>query len=127
MRMDILHFMHRPRLLSPKALGYYLWLAKEIVISSMRVCRIIWQVKPVISPHVAWVPTLQTNDGAKTVYANSITLTPGTVAVDTGKAGIYIHALTKAGIDDLATGDMDHKITQFMSSKPDASPKRTHK
>ncbi len=42
-----------------------------------------------------------------TTYANSITLTPGTVTVDVGERELLIHCLTKEGEDGLLEGDME--------------------
>ena len=52
----------------------------------------------------------QTDVGIAT-FANSITLTPGTVSVDIDDDEILVHAIT----DDMATGliesDMDERVT----------------
>jgi multicomponent Na+:H+ antiporter subunit E len=47
------------------------------------------------------------------IYANSITLTPGTVSVELENGSILVHALTKAGADGLSSGDMDRRSTVF--------------
>ena len=48
-------------------------------------------------------------------YANSITLTPGTITVDTDRHHhwIMVHALTADGVAGLESGDMDRRVTAF--------------
>ena len=53
--------------------------------------------------------TFPTNDLTVTL-ANSITLTPGTLALDVHKGEITVHALTKAGADELRKNEMDRRI-----------------
>ena len=46
-------------------------------------------------------------------YANSITLTPGTISVDVRHDEILVHALTQAGAEGLIEGEMDRRVTRF--------------
>lgn len=96
--------------LKPAALFYWLWLAKEIFMSALRVTRLVWQAEPRLSPTLAWVPTRQKNDRGKTIFANSITLTPGTVSLDVQGAYIAVHALESSGAKSLKDGDMDTRV-----------------
>ena len=45
------------------------------------------------------------------VYANSITLTPGTISIDLDCSNIEVHSLSLEGAEGLKTGKMDKKIT----------------
>ena len=45
------------------------------------------------------------------ILGNSITLTPGTLALDVYEGVIKVHALTEAGARELAAGDMDRRVT----------------
>ena len=90
---------------------YYIgWLLKEIFVSSIGVALAMWKRDPQISPSFDWVPLEQKNDIANTVYANSITLTPGTVAVIVGTDAILVHGLRKSGIADLKKNVMQSHI-----------------
>lgn len=93
---------------------YWLWLAKEVVLSSIAVTRLVWQRTPRISPTLAWIPSTQTNAVGNTVFANSITLTPGTVSVVVENERIQVHALEASGIDSLLAGDMDRRARQVI-------------
>ena len=46
-------------------------------------------------------------------YANSITLTPGTVSVEVEGDEITVHAITRDGAMDLAEGSMDRVVSRF--------------
>ncbi len=51
-------------------------------------------------------------------YANSITLTPGTVSVEVEGDEITVHAITREGAQDLAKGSMDRMVTRFEGEAP---------
>lgn len=92
-----------------RSLKYFVWLGKEIVLSSIDVTKRVWQANPKISPTMAWVPTTHTNDVGRTVFANSITLTPGTVSILVYEDKLCVHALCKEGMVALQEGTMDRK------------------
>ncbi|MDA0782677.1 MAG: Na+/H+ antiporter subunit E [Rickettsiales bacterium] len=94
---------------------YSVWLIKEIILAAWDVTAKIWQLEPDISPEMAWVNTSLKNDISMTILGNSITLTPGTVTVDINEEGMFqVHALTKAGLDDVRSGRMLEKVIKVM-------------
>ena len=46
-------------------------------------------------------------------YANSITLTPGTITVGVNGNDLTVHALVRDGALDLEGGGMDRRVSQF--------------
>jgi multicomponent Na+:H+ antiporter subunit E len=46
-------------------------------------------------------------------YANSITLTPGTITVGVAGNELTVHALVNDGALDLEAGGMDRRVSQF--------------
>ncbi len=112
LRMDIAdHEGHPVHLKFTAVIGYWLWLLKEIVIANLDVAKRILQPRPAISPVVIRLPASQSDDVGRVIYANSITLTPGTVAIDIREGRIGVHALTRAGAEQLAGGEMDRRVT----------------
>ncbi|MDJ0795159.1 MAG: Na+/H+ antiporter subunit E [Woeseiaceae bacterium] len=93
-----------------RLIGYWLWLAKEVVKSSLDVARIIVTPSLPISPEVVTIKASCNQPVDQATLANSITLTPGTLALDVYKGEITVHALTKAGADELRKGEMDRRI-----------------
>lgn len=90
---------------------YLAWLVVAIVQSNIDVVRRVWypEVHP-ISPMTGRLPVSQRTRLGKTIYANSITLTPGTVAIEVSDDDVLVHALTREAFDDLAGGEMDRRV-----------------
>lgn len=113
-RMDVVDHEGHPIHLGPRAFfSYWPWLAWEIVKSAWDVSRIIVNPRLPISPQLIRVRTTQKTDVGRTTFANSITLTPGTISVDVGRDEILVHALTRAAAESLAEGAMDRRVTRF--------------
>lgn len=93
-----------------RLIGYWLWLAKEVVKSSLDVARIIVTPSLPISPQVMTIKASCENPVDQATLANSITLTPGTLALDVYNGEITVHALTEAGADELRKGEMDRRV-----------------
>jgi len=90
--------------------GYWLWLAKEVIKSSLDVARIVLSPSLPISPQVVKVKASCSHPVDQVILANSITLTPGTLALDVYKGEIIVHALTEAGAEELRQGEMDRRV-----------------
>jgi len=82
---------------------YILWLLKEIILSNLRVCFIIIKPELKISPSISKIKTDLSNDAFITIFANSITLTPGTITIDAENKELTVHSLDisfKKAIED---------------------------
>lgn len=93
-----------------RLIGYSLWLAKEVVKSSLDVARIVLSPRLPISPRVVTVKASCKHPVDQAILANSITLTPGTLALDVHNNKIVVHALTSKGADELLQGEMDRRV-----------------
>ncbi len=96
-----------------RVLLYIPWLAWEIVKANLDVVRRILHPRLPISPNVIEVAAGQRSELAQVVYANSITLTPGTVSVLLDAATITVHALSREAAAGVETGEMDRRVTQL--------------
>jgi multicomponent Na+:H+ antiporter subunit E len=96
-------------------LGYWPWLVKEIALSALAVVRIILNPRLPISPRLVRAPYGQRTAVGIATYANSITLTPGTITVevDRRRGELVVHALTDAGASDLMSGEMNNRVERF--------------
>jgi len=112
-RMDLIDREGHPIHLWWRALAYWPWLLKEIVKSAWDVSRIILSPRLPISPELVRVRTSQKTTVGVVTYANSITLTPGTISVEVEPDEILVHALTHAGAESLLEGEMDRRVTRF--------------
>ena len=90
---------------------YWIWLLVEIVKANIDVAKLIISPTMVLSPRMVRVKATQKSDMGLVIYANSITLTPGTVTVDIDDDEFVVHAITQEMADGLATGDMDARVT----------------
>ncbi|THB78515.1 MAG: cation transporter [Desulfobulbaceae bacterium] len=109
-RMDVVDKESQPLNLTFTIPGYWLWLIKEVVVANIAVARCVWQGNHSINPQVIKVTAHQKTDIGKVIYANSITLTPGTVSIDLQDNIISVHALTEESAADLLTGEMDRRV-----------------
>ena len=94
---------------------YIFWLIKEILLSNIATAKIILTGK--YSPKLFSVPYTQKTPAAIATYANSITLTPGTVTVSINQKQFLVHALSRALADDVKSNTMDQKVTALESAK----------
>ena len=85
-------------------LWYFPWLLKEVVIANLDVIKRILSPSLNISPTWVRLPAKQSSRLGRVVFANSITLTPGTVSVELGDDFILVHALSSEGAESLIDG-----------------------
>lgn len=112
-RLRVLDAEGHPVALVPATFTYYPWLAWEIAKSAWTVAKIILHPRLPISPVMTVVKAGQRTTVGIATYANSITLTPGTITVAVAGDALTVHALTRAGADDLEAGGMDARVTRF--------------
>ena len=108
--MDVVDGESQPLNLTFTLPVYLLWLSKEVVLANIAVARCVWLGKESTSPCVITVSANQKTDLGIVIYANSITLTPGTVSIDLEENRILVHALTSEAADDLLSGEMDRRV-----------------
>ena len=104
-----------------KAFGYYVWLFVEIVKANMAVVKAVLSPDMEISPTMITVKTNHDTDMGRIMFANSITLTPGTISVEICEGEILVHALLKDMTDPAAFADMGERagwaVSDSMSGK----------
>lgn len=106
-RMDVIDQEGHPVHLTWRVPLYWLWLIWQIVVSNLAVARLVIAPKLALSPRLIEVETPQSNDVGRVTFANSITLTPGTVSMRfEAENRILVHALTADIAADLETGAM---------------------
>ena len=110
LRMGLVDREGVPIHLFPRLLLYAPWLVWEVVKSNVDVARRILSPRLPIAPQILHVKASQREDLGRVIYANSITLTPGTVSVDLEDDAITVHALSQEAADGLASGEMDRKV-----------------
>jgi multicomponent Na+:H+ antiporter subunit E len=110
-RMTLIDHESYPLHLSSKIPAFLVFIMREIVKANIDVIKLIMTFKRAsISPRFIEVDLSLKTDLGRVIYANAITLTPGTVSVELTKEKILVHALTKEAADDLASGEMAKSI-----------------
>ena len=97
----------------PRVLYYLLWLMWQVVLSNIDLVRRIWDPALPIRPTWQRLDIKVTSSLAKTLYANSITLTPGTLTTDVREDHFMVHSLSPDGIEDLRKGGMEEQIQRL--------------
>lgn len=92
-RMRILDAETAPYSTVLQTLIYFGWLFLEIVKANIAVVKAVLSPDMAVSPTLTRIPTPQKTDIGRVMFANSITLTPGTVSVDVQDDHILVHAL----------------------------------
>ena len=108
---DVLNGDIRPEQFFLKVPLYWLWLGKEILKSNFATGKAIWTNN--YDPEIFRVKASQRSENGLANYANSITLTPGTVTVCIENDLFVVHALTKEMGDEVRSGIIDNKITKL--------------
>ena len=93
--------------------GYFVWLFKELVRANIVVVKHIWLGNDSISPTLATISASQKTDLGKVIFANSISMTPGTVTVDLVGDRVMVHALLRESIQTLNNGEMDRRVSRL--------------
>lgn len=110
-RMHVVDVEGFPVHMWPAVVLYWPWLIKEIVKSCWDVTKIILHPALPISPTlVRFRPTQKTNVGL-VLHANSITLTPGTIAIEASPGEFLVHGLTRGSAEGTVNSEMDQRVT----------------
>ena len=112
-RMRIVDDEGQPLSLIARLPLYLLWLSVEVVKANIDVAKRVLSPSMPISPTLARVRAPQRTDLGKVIYANSITLTPGTVSIELDADSILVHAISRDGIQDLRGGNMADTVCRL--------------
>lgn len=110
--MDILDGDQLSIILSPiRFVKYIIWLFAEIARANWAVTKLILARQVQTNQHLFTVRASQQSDLAQVIFANSITLTPGTITVETEPGQFLVHAIDYSEGDLAALADMDARVS----------------
>lgn len=98
-----------------KFFSYIGWLLVEIAKCNWAVTKLVLAPKIKLRQHMFEVPYTQKSPLAQTVFANSITLTPGTLTVEVEPDYFIVHALNYSDGDMAEMAEMDRRVSAFES------------
>jgi len=94
---------------------YLPWLLYQIILANLHVAFLVLHPKMFsrIDPHIIRFKTKLKSDLSLTTFANSITLTPGTITVLIHEGHFYVHSIDQKVADDLLTGEMEERVARI--------------
>ncbi len=94
---------------------YLPWLIYQIILANIYVAKLVLNPKmsSLINPRIIRFKVRLKTDVALMTYANSITLTPGTITVLIKDGYYYVHSIDQKVADDLLTGEMEDRVAQI--------------
>lgn len=93
-----------------RCLRYVFWLIVEIGKADWAVAKVILSSVLPKEQRLIAVPASQRTDFGKMLFANSITITPGTITVETESDHFIVHALTAEAADMSGLEHMGNKV-----------------
>jgi multicomponent Na+:H+ antiporter subunit E len=113
LRMDVVDQEGVPLHVGGRLWLYLPWLFKEILVSNIEVARIILDPKLPINPIMIRFHGSQQTDLGRAIYANSITLTPGTITTGVHGTEFEVHSLRHIDVEhrQLEEDEMDRRCT----------------
>jgi multicomponent Na+:H+ antiporter subunit E len=112
-RMGIVDLEAVPVHLVFRGLAYVPWIAKEVVLSNIDVAKRILSPGMPVAPEIVHVVPSQKTDLGRVLYANSITLTPGTVTLWVDPHELVVHSIAREPAASLEEGAMDRRVTRL--------------
>ncbi|MBN2822184.1 MAG: Na+/H+ antiporter subunit E [Coriobacteriia bacterium] len=94
----------------PRLLAYIAWLLKEIIVAAVYVAEKVLDPRMPIEPIIITHRCSMRRDVSRVAFANSITLTPGTLTVDAEGDVFTIHCLSEEFADSIANGALERRI-----------------
>jgi multicomponent Na+:H+ antiporter subunit E len=109
-RMGIVDMERMANTIGWRIAGYFPWLIVQIVKANLDVARRILAPGCPISPTLVRIKALQKSDVGVTAFANSITLTPGTITIRAVDGMVLVHGISKEATEDLQEGEMNRRV-----------------
>ncbi|MDX1442889.1 MAG: Na+/H+ antiporter subunit E [Gammaproteobacteria bacterium] len=115
LRMEVVDHESYPLHLTAKLVRFWAWLGKEVILANIDVAGRILKGRKSISPRTFNLKMPQRTDLGRVIYANSITLTPGTVSMRMENDEIIVHALAEETAKDLEAQHMARRVPEDVS------------
>ncbi|HLR86270.1 MAG TPA: Na+/H+ antiporter subunit E [Wenzhouxiangella sp.] len=121
-RMDVVGREHNPSLFSWRLPVYWLWLLWQVVLANVHVAKLVFRPGRV-SARIFTAPAPQKTAIGRVTYANSITVTPGTITMWLDKDQLQVHAVDEESADGVKNGEMAAMVSwlEGAGSKRDPS------
>ena len=116
-RMDVIDKEIYPAQLTTLLIRFWLFLAREVVRANIDVIKRIFRPgKDNISPQLFELSLTQRSNLSRVIYANAITMTPGSVSVNLDTKTITVHTLSIEAAEDLRSNRMARAVPEYDES-----------
>ncbi len=115
-RMKIIDDEGHPIHLKGQFFKFWFILSGKIFTSNIDVALRILGVKP-IQPQLIKLKLDQDSDLSKVIYANAITLTPGSASLHIEDGYLFVHTISREGAEELLNGDMAKLIPKGITGE----------
>ena len=92
---------------------YAVWLIFEVAKCNLAVVKLLLARKVQIAQEFVEIPVSIKSDLAQVIFANSITLTPGTVTVETEDNNLLVHVLNLDNNTESELGNMGRRVSSL--------------
>ncbi|MGH4049951.1 MAG: Na+/H+ antiporter subunit E [Clostridium sp.] len=92
---------------------YIIIFLKEMLVSNLHVAKIVLSPQIIISPQIVIIKTKIKSDFHKTIFANSTTLTPGTLTISIDEDKIAVHCLCDEFAEDITNSTFEKLILKI--------------
>lgn len=120
-RLEIVDRDSAPWARTPQLLGYFARLVLDIAKGAWNVLVAALGPRSRLSPAVGEATMSGTSDFSRALFANSVTLTPGTVTLSTLGDRAWVHALRAPDVEAGAMTDLDARAARAGDPKVGAS------
>lgn len=123
-RMELIDYETQPLHLAGELPRYWIWLLGQILRANLDIARRVVQRRPLIEPGMVTIPLTEKTELGQAIFANSVTLTPGTVSVTLVSGTVEVHGLTKASARAVVGGEMQRRVVAMeraVTEEPDDS------
>lgn len=112
-RMDVADRESVPYSIGLRGLTYLPWLALEVLKSNLSVMAVVLRPKLEIQPSFGRYQGHEKTTVGRFIYANSITLTPGTITTGVYGTSMEVHALDAKSLAGTEEGEMDRRVVRL--------------
>lgn len=91
---------------------YIPWLMVSVLLAAIHVAEVVLDPRMPIRPHIIGHRAVFERAVSRVTFANSITLTPGTLTVDVDDDTFYIHCLAERFATEIASGELERRVSR---------------
>jgi len=112
-KLNLLDKESQPLHMITRLLPFYIWLLKEIILASCYVLKKIVIRRQPVRPVTVTIETNFREDLCKVIFANSITLVPGTLCLKLTKNTVTVHALSQRLASQLQNNELALRVKKL--------------